>query len=288
MYRRQAFLTAALAVTLGAADFSGASALEYTRKAVAFGPRPSNSAAIVKLRAWMIEALKPTGARVEQDAFTASTPSGPMPMTNLIARFPGTSGRLIVISGHYDTKIMPNFVGANDGGSSTGFLLEMARALAGGKRRDEVCLVFFDGEEAVANWTETDSLYGSRHLAEKWSRDGTLKKIRALINVDMIGDRDLGILREVSSSPELKTLIWQTARDLGKNRHFLDSDNYIEDDHMPFVRRGVNAVDLIDFDYGPGHSWWHTPQDTLDKLSAGSFDALGKVLVEVVRRLEAK
>jgi Zn-dependent M28 family amino/carboxypeptidase len=191
---------------------------------------------------------------------------------------------VVVLTGHYDTKRMPEirFIGANDGGASTGFLLEMARALAGRAWRDEVWLVWFDGEEAFGEWSATDGIYGSRHLAARWARDGTLKRVKALINVDMIGDRDLGILQELNSSAPLRQLVWQAAADLGFGRHFLTSAAAIEDDHLPFLRRGVQALDLIDFDYPA----WHTADDTMDKLSLNSFNVLGQVVLETLRRLE--
>jgi Zn-dependent M28 family amino/carboxypeptidase len=209
-------------------------------------------------------------------------------MKNIVARFKGTSGRAIAITGHYDTKKMSgvNFVGANDGGSSAGLLLEMARALTGRPRKDDVYLVWFDGEEAIAEWSETDGLYGSRHLAKKWYDDGTAGRLKALINVDMTGDKDLGILPVANSSETLRRLVWQTAGDLGYGRYFLDQGGYIDDDHMPFYKQGVNALDLIDYDYGPRNSYWHTDKDTMDKLSAHSFEVVGSVLLETIRRLE--
>ena len=209
-------------------------------------------------------------------------------MKNIIARFPGRSGKAIVITGHYDTKSMPGtyFVGANDGGASTGFLLEFAKAIAGEPRRDDVYLVWFDGEEAIAQWSDYDSLYGSRHLAEKWAGDGTLGHIRALINVDMIGDRKLDILQDMNSSGPLRELVWSTAERLGFGGHFLKDGSAIEDDHVPFLRRGVNALDLIDWDYGPANSYWHTDKDTIDKLGAESFRIVGKVLLESLKNLE--
>jgi len=277
----------AAAVVWGA-DFSGASALDYTRKVVAFGPRPPGSEAIKKLQAYLISQLNLRGCQVLEDAFTAQTPAGSLPMRNIIARFTGSSGRAVVITGHYDTKVMPGiyFVGANDGGASAGFLLEMARAVSGRPRKDDLYLVWFDGEEALAEWSATDGIYGSRHLAAKWAADGTLARIKALVNVDMIGDKDLGILEEQYSSVPLRGLVWQTAAQLGLGRYFLRRGTAIEDDHVPFLRRGVQALDLIDFDYGPSHSYWHTERDTLDKLSAESLQVVGTVLLEVVRKLE--
>lgn len=269
-------------------EFSGTEALAFTKRVVAFGPRPAGSAEIRKLQDYVVSELKALGVHAMQDEFSASTPLGQTPMKNIIARFPGTSGKAVVFTGHYDTKSMPGtyFVGANDSGSSAGFLLEMAKVLAHDARKDDVYLVWFDGEEAVARWTDYDSLYGSRHLAEKWAADGTLARIKALINVDMIGDRDLGILKDMNSAGTLRELVWRTAERLGYGKHFLNDDSAIEDDHIPFLRRGVNALDLIDLDYGPHNSYWHTDKDTMDKLSAASFQVVGRVLVETLRELE--
>ena len=210
-------------------------------------------------------------------------------MNNIIARVPGRSrGAAIVLSGHYDTKIMEDrtFVGANDAGSSTGFLLEAARVLCGRPRRADLVLVWLDGEEAVRNWTAEDSLYGSRHLARVWQGDGTLARTKALINVDMIGDRDLALVYEWNSTPWLRKLVWDTAAELGYSRHFPMHEGAIEDDHIPFLRAGAAALDLIDFEYGPNNMWWHTEQDTVDKLSAKSFQAIGDVVLRVLSKLE--
>jgi Zn-dependent M28 family amino/carboxypeptidase len=289
MYGIQAILTFLAAAALAAgADFSGQSALEYTRRVVAFGQRTPGSPAMHRQQAYLRAELAKRGCQVWDDTFTASTPLGPIRMSNIIARFPGRSTQAIVFTGHYDTKVMPgiNFVGANDGGASTGFLLEMARVLAGQSRQHDVYLVWFDGEEAIAQWSETDGVYGSRHLAARWNADGTLGRIKALINVDMIGDRDLGILREGYSSPGLRARVWSAARRRGYGSHFLNEGSLVEDDHAAFVRLGVNALNLIDFGYGPSNSYWHTEKDTIDKLSADSFQVVGTVLLDVLRELE--
>jgi glutaminyl-peptide cyclotransferase len=271
-----------------ATEFNGAEALEFTKRLVAFGPRPSGSEAIRKTQAYILGELKALGYQVIQDDFNGATPLGPTPMKNIVARSPGRSGKIIAIAGHYDTKSMPGtfFVGANDGGSSAGFLLEVAKAIAHDARQDEVQLVWFDGEEAIAQWTESDSLYGSRHLADRWTADGTLARITALINVDMIGDKDLDILNDLNSSAPLRQLVWRVAGQLGYGQHFLRQQSAIEDDHIPFLRRGVNAVDLIDFSYGPNNSFWHNDKDTVDKLSAESFQIVGRVLLETLKELE--
>jgi len=279
-----------LAAAVGqAADFSGSAALEFTRHATAFGPRPAASEANHKLQAYIEAQLKPLHCQVSFDAFTAQTPVGPVAMRNIIARFPGASGRAVVVTGHFDTKPMPGrlFVGANDGGSSTGFLLELARVVNTMSHRDDIDLVWFDGEEAYGEWSDINGVFGSRHLAEKWSQDGMLRRIRALINVDMIGDKDLGILREGNSDSTLMGLVWRTAEDSGYGKYFLESGFSTDDDHTPFLKRGVPAIDLIDFDYGPNNAYWHTEQDTTDKLSAHSLQVVGSVVVAVLRKLES-
>ena len=266
--------------------FSGEAALKYTGKAVAMGPRPDGSAAIERLRTYIREQLTGRKCEIVRDRFTAQTPDGPLAMENIIAKFPGKSGRAIAISGHYDTKKMPNFVGANDGGSSTGFLLELAAVLAGQPRTDDIYLVFFDGEEAVREWSDTDSVYGSRHLAEKWTADGTAAKLKALINVDMIGDRNFRLVWETGSTPSVRNLVWDLADTLGYSDAFPRQGGPVSDDHIPFINAGVRALDLIDFE--SQSSFWHTPQDTMDKLSAHSFEVVGNVVVAAIERLESQ
>jgi len=272
---------------LQAADqksFSGADAFAFTRQAVALGPRPDGSPAIAKLRATIKQQLAMRGCEIISDKFTAQTPDGPVPMENIIAKFAGKSGRAIAISGHFDTKRMSNFVGANDGGSSTGVLLELAAALQGRPRVDDVYLVFFDGEEALHEWSDTDSLYGSRHLAEKWTADGTIRTLKALINVDMTGDKNLRLIWDTNSAASVRKLVWDVADSLGYSAAFPRQGSAIEDDHMPFLNAGVRAVDLIDFD--SQNTFWHTPQDTLDKLDPHSFDVIGAVVMKSIEELE--
>jgi Zn-dependent M28 family amino/carboxypeptidase len=299
MHRATALLTAAAcALFLSAGEkppmhgkslsgFNGTQALSFTHDVVSFGPRPVGSHAHEAAELYIESQIKSAKAELLADSFTAHTPTGTAAMKNIIARLRGTSGRAVVFSGHYDTKKMPAFLGANDGGSSTGFLLEMLRVLSKQKHTDDIYLVWFDGEEAVAEWSATDSVYGSRHLEEKWARDGTLSHIKALINVDMIGDKDLGILKEQNSSERLVKLVWDAAQEHGYRKYFLNNPAPIEDDHLPFVRAGVDAIDLIDFDYGPKNSYWHKKEDTMDKLSAHSFQVIGDVLLAVLKKLEA-
>jgi glutaminyl-peptide cyclotransferase len=283
LMRRAAALLLAIPLGAGAREFNGKQALEYTRKTVEFGPRPPGSPAIHKLQAYLLAQLKLHHCEVTTDDFMATTPQGAVPMKNIIARFPGKSGRAIVLSGHYDTKVLPNFVGADDGGSSTGFLLEMAGVLDDASHKDDIYLVWFDGEEAFKEWTATDSVYGSRHLAERWAADGFLGRIKALINIDMVGDKDLDVLRDSMSSQPLVNMIWQTAEEKGYGKYFQSRPSSVGgDDHVPFVRMGVNAADVIDLDY----AFWHTPQDTMDKLSAHSLQVVGDVIVAVLKKLE--
>jgi len=163
-------------------------------------------------------------------------------------------------------------------------LLELAAALQGRPRIDDVYLVFFDGEEAIHEWTATDSIYGSRHLAAKWTADGTNARLKALINVDMTGDKNLRLLWDENSAPSVRKLVWDVADSLGYSAAFPRRGNAIEDDHIPFINAGVRAVDLIDFD--SQSTFWHTPQDTMDKLDPHSFDVIGAVVLKSIEELE--
>lgn len=277
-----------LTTPAGGPTFRGSMALADAKRAVSFGERPAGSEAISRLRQWIVSELKPSKGQLSLDSFTGQTPTGPVPMVNVIYKFPGASGRAIVVTGHYDTKRIPmvRFVGANDGGSSAGFLIEFARSVSAMKHWDDIYVVFLDGEEAVANWTETDSRYGSRHLAAKWLANGVLPQIKALINVDMIGDQNLDILNDSNSSQTLRDQVKQIAARLGYSKYFRTEQGGIDDDHIPFVNAGVNAMDLIDFDFGPDNSYWHTAQDTPDKLNAHSFQVVGDVVLELVEELD--
>jgi Zn-dependent M28 family amino/carboxypeptidase len=230
--------------------------------------------------------------QLEEDAFTANTPIGPVAMRNFIVRFPGKKDGAIVLATHYETNYPLrniNFVGANDGGSTTGLLLAIADQLrekaARGKTLDgySVWLVFFDGEEAFNAWTKSDSTYGSRHLAAKWGRDGALGKIKAFMLADMIGDKDLDIQRETQSTDWLVGLVRQAAKKFGYERYFFKKSMPVEDDHLPFVERGVPSIDVIDLDYGPNNSYHHTDKDTMDKISAQSLTIDGDVFLETIR-----
>ncbi len=274
-----------------AQDFDGAAALEATRRIVAFGPRPAGSAALAKTRQWIESEVRKLKCQVEEDTFTARTPKGAQSMTNVIAKFPGASGRVVVVSGHYDTYDRPGlrFVGANDGGSSAGLLLQLARSVARMPRRDSVWIVWFDGEESIVEWRDGDHTYGSSHLAKEWKADGTLDTMLALINVDMTGDADLSLMYEMGSTGWLRDLVWSVAARLGYGREFSRRwTSEIADDHREFIAAGAAALDLIDFDYGPANTYWHTEQDTLDKLSARSFEVVGRVVLESIRALEQR
>jgi len=272
--------------------FDGDRTLQYVKDIVRFGPRPIGSASHKKVEDFITSHLK--GDAVEDDVFTADTPEGKFPVRNLIAKFPGTRDGIIVIASHYDTNYpLRNtaFVGANDGGSSSALLLEIANQLRG-KPNDgySVWLVWDDAEESIRPDTEMDfmkdSLYGITHLAEKWQADGTLKKIKAFLLADMVGDADLNIERDSASTPWLEDVVYEAATRMGYQSHFFARMLSMEDDHLPFVKRGVPSADLIDFSYGYNNVFWHTVQDTPDKLSAKSLGIVGGVVLETVRILD--
>jgi Zn-dependent M28 family amino/carboxypeptidase len=219
--------------------------------------------------------LKKAGLTPQLDEFTASTPRGPVRMVNIRAVRAGAKPTIIALGGHYDTKRFDfPFVGASDGGSSAAWLLEFARATADLNLENSLEFIFFDGEEAVLEWTDSDSVYGSRYDVDRRVKNGTLRNLKALILVDMIGDRNLNIRRESQSTDWLKTILWNTAHTLGYSREFLNDDQEISDDHVPFLRAGIPAVDIIDFDY----PYWHTSGDTLDKTSSRSLKIVGDVV----------
>ena len=242
-----------------APTFDGRRAHEHVRQLVGIGPRPAGSPGAARARRYIKKQLADLGVTVEEQAFDARTPLGVVRMVNLRATLPaegGPSGPRVSITGHYDTKLFEEFpfVGANDGGSSAAFLIELARVLKGGKHRLPIELVFFDGEEAVIDWNkENDNTYGSRHYVQAARSDGTLENIKAMILVDMIGDRDLRIMRETNSTTWLTDMIWTAAKRAGR-REFVDEPLEVQDDHLPFLRAGIPSVDIIDLDYPA----WHT------------------------------
>jgi glutaminyl-peptide cyclotransferase len=259
-------------------EVSGEKALAHVQKLVDLGPRPSGSEAIEKARAYIKEQLNSFGWKVTEQVFTDQTPRGPVSFVNLIARFGPIQKPpdLFLLCSHYDTKIFDTFrfVGANDGGSSTGVLLELARILPKQPRMAErIELVFFDGEEAVENFSETDGIYGSRHFARELTKDGTTKLFRGGILFDMIGDRDLKVTIPPNSPPNIARDIFASADVLKLRDRFTYFDQPVTDDHSPLNAVGIPVIDLIDFRF----SYWHTAEDTIDKLSPQSLQTVGSV-----------
>ncbi|WP_263353702.1 M28 family peptidase [Acidicapsa acidisoli] len=289
------FLLMLPASGLAQQHFRGDRALEITREFVAIGPRWCLSPGHAKAEAFLRNEFKHD--QLEEDTFTANTPIGPVPMRNFIVRFPGKKDGVIVLTTHYETNYpLRNigFVGANDGGSTTGLLIEIANELRG-KVLDgySVWLVFFDGEEAIERWQGTDNTYGSRHLAAKWGQDGTLKRIKAYMLADMLGDKDLNVQKESQSTPWLIDLVAQAARNTGHSKYFFQTEGAVSDDHLPFVQRGVPSIDVIDIDYGPHtqelpDGYHHTAQDTMDKISAKSLTVAGDVFLESIKLIDQK
>jgi Zn-dependent M28 family amino/carboxypeptidase len=272
------------------ARFNGTKAYEYAKSFAALGPRFPTGPGHLKAESFIRNQFKHD--QLEEDTFTANTPIGPLTLHNFIVRFPGKKDGIIVLGTHYETNYPLrniNFVGANDGAATTGLLMAIADQLRGRKLDGySVWLVFFDGEEAIQHWSASDSTYGSRHLAAKWGGDGTLSKIKAFMLADMIGDKDLDIQRETNSTGWLVDLVRQAAKKCGDERYFFQSDEPVEDDHLPFVKRGVPSIDVIDLDYGPNNSYHHTAQDTMDKVSAHSLTVDGDVFLESIRLLNQR
>jgi len=243
---------------------------------VDFGPRPPGTEAIEKTRGYLTKQLEAAGWKVQRQSFSDQTPRGTVQFVNLIATFGEKAAPSFLVCSHYDTKTFDKarFVGANDGGSSTAVLLEMARALS--ERTDvarKIELVFFDGEEAYEAFTETDGLYGSRYFARQLVAQNQAKSFRGGLLLDMVGDKSLTITLPPDSPPELARGIFASADALNLRKHFTYFDRDVTDDHTPLNEVGIPVIDLIDFEYPP----WHTPEDTIDKLSAESLRITGAV-----------
>jgi Zn-dependent M28 family amino/carboxypeptidase len=253
---------------------------------VAIGPRPAGSMQIRQTRAYITHQLAEIGLTVQEQPFVAETPLGRVEMVNLIVRLPGRRPDRILFTGHYDTKLFTDqvFVGASDGASSAAFLIELARVLKDRPREFTYDLVWFDGEEAVREWLGNDHTYGSRYYVQAERRANTLASIKAMVLVDMIGDRDLQISKDAASTPWLTDLIWDAARRAGRADVFVDRSTQVEDDHLPFISAGIPAVDIIDLDYPA----WHTPDDDLNHVSPTSLQAVGDVILAAIPDIEQR
>lgn len=278
-------------------EFSGEKAFALTEKLVGFGPRPSGSGALEKTRGVIAEILQQSGWQVEWQKFTDQTPRGPVAFVNLIARFfqagngrAATGAPQAIVASHYDTKWFDTirFVGADDGGSSTGALLELARVLAlDPVLARKIELVFFDGEEAVRQFSGTDGLYGSRFYARQLRDSGRNKQFKFGILWDMIGQKNLMVTLPPDSPPRLAKGLFEAADALGLRSHFTYLDRDLLDDHVPLTsatQANIPTIDLIGFDF----EYWHTADDTLDKLSPGSLQTVGAVTLYYLRGALAK
>jgi glutaminyl-peptide cyclotransferase len=282
-------------VVPGAVAFNGERAMDHARKQVEIGPRPPGSGASAKTREYIITDLKGSGFTVTTDDFTASTPVGAKQMSNITAELQGESKDVIIIASHYDTKLYTDmhFVGANDPAASVGTVLEIARVLGANQQKPAFTywLVFFDGEESFCEeWDECskpgapDNTYGSRHYVSQLQKNNQLERVRGMILLDMIGYKNLELGRDTLSTRWLQDIIWQTGRELGHGKIFLDRDEGVGgDDHEPFLRAGVDAVDLIQLNSYP---YWHKADDTLNKISAQSMKVVGDTVITSLPRVE--
>ena len=267
--------------------FDSTRAYEDLRRQVGFGPRPSGSAALAQTRQYILAQLKAADVAAREDAWEAQTPIGPVRMVNVIATIPGRRAERIALATHYDTKLFRDFrfVGASDGASSTAAVLELARVLKGRQNDYTIELLFLDGEEAIIDWyRNNDNTYGSRHYVQTAQKAGTLAGLKALVLLDMIGDRNLNIMRDSNSTRWLTDIVWAAAATLGYRANFLAQESTIEDDHVNFLKAGVPSVDIIDLDYPA----WHTVQDDLDHVSARSLQIVGDVVLDALPQIEKR
>ena len=283
-----------LLTTVYAKSSLGKKAYQITEAILAFGPRPSGSTSLKKVQDYVANNLERQGWFIKKDPFTANTPIGPINMLNVVAIDQGKSNRSLLLACHLETKRIdeaPNFIGANDSASACALLLAIAPQLQKIAVKHTLYLAFFDGEEAMVTWDDTDSLYGSRHMAEEFAKAGLLSNMTAMILVDMVGDRQLNIARDTNSNRRLQQRVARIAKEKGLEKHVFGYQASIEDDHIPFVKKGVPAIDLIDLRYGPPHenrvgAYYHTAEDTIDKISANSLDMIATIVLALVQELE--
>jgi glutaminyl-peptide cyclotransferase len=272
--------------------FDGKRAYEQVEKQVSFGPRPPGSPAIMKLQEYLETELKSYGCAVETDSFSADTPDGRVPMKNILVKIPGQKPGIILLGTHYDTKKLDNFVGADDAGSSTGVMLELARLLCKQPPgKNAVWIAFFDAEEAFnpTVWKDPDNCYGSRQMAAQMAANGDLPKVKAFILADLVGGRTPHFGRDPESTKWVVDLVWSVAAKLGYSNVFVDEDKGPGgDDHLSFTRRKVPSVDIIDLDIANDVPYWHTPQDTMDKISPKTLAITGHTILESVLELQKK
>jgi len=276
----------------GGRFFQGERAYVDLKQILALGPREPGSAASAGAREYVRQQVESVGLKLQELPFVAQTPHGPVNMVNLVAEVKGTEPGLILLTNHYDTKVFRDFrfVGANDGGSTTAWMIEMARLLGPARQGRTLWLCWFDGEEAYGEWSEADSLYGSRHMVEWLKETGRFAELRALINVDMIGDCQLDVIRDKGAPEWLLQAVWNTANQMGV-KGFSMRELLIDDDHKPFRDAGVPALNLIDFQYGGGpiehQQNWHTPRDQIDLVCPDSLAAVGEVLLAALPLIDA-
>lgn len=274
-------------------EVSGEAALEEVRRFVELGPRDSGTAGAEKAANYLMGRLRELGVEAEIQEFRDASPKGEIVFRNVLGRLPGDGQRIVLLGSHYDTKAgIEGFAGANDSGSSTGLLLELARAMAReAPHPAEIRFAFFDGEECMEAYGPADGFHGSRHLAETMAADGSLSNVAAMILLDMVGDRDLTVTIPRNSTPWLVSLAFDAARAEGVRGRFQLAPSAIGDDHEAFFSRGVPAIDLIDFQFGsaPGRNdYWHTAEDTMDRVSAESLGAVGRVAARMVAEIPGR
>jgi glutaminyl-peptide cyclotransferase len=276
--------------------FSSQQAYAYTAQVVGFGERWPGSPGHKKTEDLIRQVLQKDGARIEADDFTAATPRGPIAVHNIIGKFNVSTDpkqEIFILAGHYDTLFQKGFIGANDGGSSTAILLAFADALAAQKTRMQIWLVWTDLEEAINSFTGDDGLYGSRHLAQKLAANGMRSRVRGFFLLDMIGDKQLGVARETESDRRLQDFIARAAGQLGYGQYFFQYEVGIIDDHVPFIRAGIAAVDVVDARFGrmgPNFDsmgeFHHSNGDTMDRVSQHSLEVVGRTILLTVELLD--
>jgi glutaminyl-peptide cyclotransferase len=273
-------------------EIDGGAAFSKVSAIYGIGPKPSGSEGARKTAEFIRNEIIKYGIAPETDEWVEKTPASEKTVfRNVTAVIPGKKDDFIIIGCHYDTKkieTVPGFSGANDGASGAGLLLSLIQTVKNHSQPLPLTLMFafFDGEECVYRYNDSDGLFGSRRMAGKLKAAGKQATCKAVIILDMIGDRDLNVSIPANSDAALSDRIIKIAGEKGWGKYFTKSNVSIIDDHTPFHELGIPAVDIIDFEYGENNRFWHTAADTLDKISPESLKKTGDLVMALIYRLK--
>jgi Zn-dependent M28 family amino/carboxypeptidase len=268
-------------------EFDEQNAMSLLVKLVSFGPRSAGTAANLRQAEFIAKTARSYGAKTTSIKFKHNTSEGLLQFVNIEVVIPGKRKDFVIIGSHFDTKKMPagiKFEGANDGASSTAVLLELIKTIKASGTQPEYTLkfVFFDGEECFNEYGANDGLFGSKHYARQLNSQNLVSECRAVIILDMIGDKDLNVTLPLDSDKQLCEMLFKAADKSGNRKYFDYLPTILLDDHTPFKEMGIPVIDIIDFEFGPKNSFWHSSEDNITNISAKSLKIIGQTTLNLL------